>query len=282
MKRFGFLLAGLVAAAGLALASAFPAGASVTSVQYSKYLAGYAGGLNGQQTFAAIEDQVTAPDEPASVAADAVAVGIVLQNEVNSPATPTLGEALVWNDTSHRVPARTADSSPTSGRWSTARLSARAVSRSRRLTSSPITDSSGDLICVPAGQQEYQEIYYSTKLHLINFFAGRREPGYVAYQIHLPPFFSTQFYEFGIGVDTTDGVTASSLQPGTLADFTRCGLTSLSSHAVGAHASPRIDLSGRDLVRYIGTQDGTSSGAVTLLPPAQVQAGQQFTVSAVS
>ena len=32
---------------------------------------------------------------------DSVAVGIVLQNEVNSPATPTLGEALVWNDNVH-------------------------------------------------------------------------------------------------------------------------------------------------------------------------------------
>ena len=189
MKKFAYLLAGAVAVVGMALGSAYTAGASATRVQYSQYLAGFAGGLNGQQTFAAIEDQVTAPDEPASVPANSVAVGIVLQN-LTTVASPTVGEALVWKSTSGGT---CADGGSQSDQWTVEYGFDPSGAPGVPLKPSALTPvpDAGDIICVPAGQQYYQEIYYSTKLHLINFFAGTREPGFVAYQAHLPFFFST-------------------------------------------------------------------------------------------
>jgi len=124
------------------------------------------------------------------------------------------------------------------------------------------------------------EIHDSTLLGTVGFDAGFLEPGN-ALGVDCPVWFhGARFYNFGVGVDTTSGAAASDLTPGTLASFTRDGLTVLLQPKLKAGATDdRLTLGAENLQEFLGTQDGTSAGAPTLTPSG-LGAGSAFSVTA--
>lgn len=266
---------GAVALIGTASASV------VGTPAWSQNLAGYAGVNNGLKAFNDVRWNVVAPDEPASVPADTIAVGGVLQAVSNIP-SDTVGLGLVWDDTVH--PGTCADGGAQSDQWT--------LEEGLTFTGAPgvplppanlkpIPDGAG-IFCVPAGQKYYMEIHDSTFLNEIAFVAGDTEPGNALGFSGLSLFGpNVRFHQFGVGTDTTSGADASLLAGGTLAAFTRDGLTQLLAPQLKAGGTnSRLTLNAENLREYIGTQDGTPSGAVTL-QPSPPGVGSAFTVTAI-
>jgi hypothetical protein len=298
MRKFAYALTGAAALAfalaGAGAASASPVAAAshphvvINPASYSQYLAGYAGIDNGTKAYNDIRWNVTVPDEPASVPAKKVAVGGVLQEFANlntGQIDPTVGFGLVWGGVN--LGAAVCPSGAASDQWVLEEHEELVLTQpaGRPVLPSLLTPllDGGNLICVPAGTRYYSEIHDSTLLNEIAFVAGTVEPGNDLGTGSLTAFGPNfRFHNFGIGVDTTDGATASILQPGTLAGFTRDGLTQLLAPQLKAGGTNgRLTINAENLQEYIGTQDGTSSGAVTL-NPSGLSTGSAFSVTAVS
>jgi hypothetical protein len=283
-------IAGAAAVLGLVLgATGGAASAAVTGTpQYSEYLAGYAGINNGLKAFNDIRWNVTAPDEPATVGAAQVAVGGVLQEFANlakGQADPTVGLGLVWGGSN--LGTDTCPAGSASDQWILEEHSETTLTQNAGL---PVVPSDltpilngGNLICVPAGTKYYMEIHDSTLFNEIAFVAGDVEPGNTLGTGSLTAFGpGMRFYNFGIGVDTSSGAVASELSPGTLASFVRDGLTQLLAPNLSAGGTnDRLTINAENLQQFIGTQDGTSSGAVTL-QPSELGTGSSFAVTAVA
>jgi hypothetical protein len=300
MRKFAYALTGAAALAfalaGAGAASASPVAAAsrphvvISPSSYSETLAGYAGTDNGLKAYNDIRWNVTVPDEPASVPADTIAVGGVLQEFSNIP-SPTVGLGLVWDDNSINATTHVCgNGSAISDQWV---LEAGATASGAPGAPLPpsslkplIAGTSGGktvLFCVSPGTKYYMEIHDSTLFNEIAYVAGDVEPGNpvgTPSSIAFGP--NARFYNFGVGVDTSSGAAASVLQPGTLAGFTRDGLTQLlSPHLKAGGTNDRLTINAENLQEFIGTQDGTSSGAVTL-QPGGLSTGSAFSVTAVS
>jgi hypothetical protein len=301
MRKIAYLLGSAAAVLGLTLMGAGAASASahapdsvkpkvvVNPASYSQYLAGYAGIDNGTKAYNDIRWNATLPDEPASVPAGKVAVGGVLQDFANlntGQVDPTVGFGLVWGGVN--LGAAVCPSGSASDQWVLEEHEELILTQpaGRPILPSLLTPllDGGNLICVPAGTQRYySEIHDSTLFNEIAFVAGTLEPGNDLGTGSLTAFGPNfRFHNFGIGVDTTDGATASILQPGTLAGFTRDGLTELLAPQLKAGGTNgRLTINAENLQEYIATQDGTSSGAVAL-QPSGLSTGSAFSVTAVS
>lgn len=298
MRKFAYAITG-AAALAFALAGAGAASASpalvhapatskpfvVVSSTTSENLAGYAGDDNGMKAFNDVRWNVVVPDEPATVTPDTIAVGGVLQ-EFSNVNSPTVGLGLVWDPfTSTGTCAGESSTANTDDQWVLEEGLDKTGAPGVPLPASALTPikNASDYICVPAGQKYYMEIHDSTLFNEIAFAAGTIEPGNTLGFTGLTAFGpNVRFYNFGIGVDTTSGTDASSLQPGTLAAFTRDGITQLLAPSLKAGGTnDRLTINAENLQEYIGTQDGTSTGAPTL-QPSGLSTGSAFSVSVES
>jgi hypothetical protein len=284
MKRLAVLAAGLTALAGLLGAGAAAANASVLPpARYSQYLAGYAGTQNGTKAFNDIRTAVSVPNEH-NVPAGQVAVGIVLQEVSNVPG-PTVGLGLVWGGSNTSSAVCDDNGQLPADQWVLEEGVVTSAAPGVPLPPSslkPIPDA-GNLFCIPADTQKYYlEIHDSTLWNQIAFVAGSAEPGdTLGYNdLHLlGP--GVRFHNFGVGTDTTSGTAAGLLAAGTESSFTRVGLTQLLAPWLKAGGTnSRLTLNAENLREYIGTADGTSSGAVTL-QPSLLGVGSAFTVTAI-
>jgi hypothetical protein len=287
-RRVGLVLAALAVPLVLAL-SAVPAfaGSVPVSKTYSQFLAGYSTIFTGNTAFNDVRSDITLPSEPASVAPDSVAVGIVLQQYANST-TDTFGFGAVWADDVHVNGSAYVcdDGASAADSWvlETGHGFVQAGTPLQPSSLSPIIDNNSStpktVFCLPSGTSRYfLGIYDSTKSNEVSFDAGALEPG-DALQVESCTYANERYHEAGIGVDTTDGPTASDLTPGTLAGFWRNGLTVLLQPKLKAgKTNSRLTFDAYDMHEFLGTADGTSSGTPSLTP-GPLGVGSAFNVTA--
>jgi hypothetical protein len=167
---------GLTAAAANA-APAAPRPNVVVGTNYQSNLAGYQVFGNGSQKYNEVRGTVTLPaSENSTVAGGTVAIGMIMQEDVNGGQTAGMG--FVYN-------AKALDSSITCSSTQWTLMAGTAFDNpigpiplddlDALLNDSAVPVGSPDYICLNGGQSYYLEIHYSTHDHTVAFLAGPNE-----------------------------------------------------------------------------------------------------------
>lgn len=219
MRKIVYLLTGLLATVGLALAGALPASASVIPpIHFSTFLAGTHLQGNGTPPNGTIFNgtwrQVTVPDESPAfppVPANSVAVGIALTQFTTGGLADA--EALVWDN-----PAGCG-----AGMW-TLEITPAAVPVASFPSPMPVTtaqlvplhvvDPFAANVCIAGAGSEFLYLYHSNATGQVDFSAG---PGGHSWDILHTDFGQFQLFRSGdSGITTTTGLAASLLVNGTV------------------------------------------------------------------
>jgi hypothetical protein len=254
-----------LALAAFGLLGAAGAGASQVGQHYSEFLAGHVLQGNGPQAYEAVWGGTTVPDEPSTVPANSIAVGIAMGQNV-SVGGAVYGEALVWDSTAGTCGASS---------WTLEGGNFTSVTTPMPV---PISDMSplvefGDDVCIAPGGYLWLKLQQSTSHGVMSFIAGPSEhDNDVLLQDHGV---HEHFLAPAEGVTTTSGADAATLALGTLVSFDTWAVTDLASHAVGAHAVNKNALA-FNYGTFTGTETGgvpSVSNPVTLTPSSFTKVG---------
>lgn len=274
--------------AGVANAASTPCPAADGCIHYSTSDAGFANKFTGD-TIYFNDVRTNAQNLPAigTSAVGTVAIGVVLQQDVNSTSDVTYGLGLVDGTT---LTGKTCDNGGNpANQWILEE-----GSDFKELSGTPVppteltpiyADQPTDtvLTCVAPGTPNYYlEIHNSTLLNTISFDAGYIEPGDPLVQVDCP-FSHFRFHEAGFGMDTTNGADAATIPLGTMFHFNRTGLTTLLQPDLAAGATDsRITFDKYNIQEFIGTQTGAQpsvGNGVTLSPSVPLGVGSSDTIT---
>jgi hypothetical protein len=246
MRKFAYLLVGLLGSVGLAAAFALPASAAtaahphvVIGQAYTQDLAGYEVTGNGLKAYN--DARATFTMEPGSTSNSAVFL-----QESSITGGITFEEALVQGNVTNGCPT---------DQW--------VIEGSGGILTAPGPLDIADLhvlpgdTCVAAGVPYYLEVHYSTLHNEVAFLAGANEFNNVNVlsEFSLPPFIHPVFYAPAIGVHFTASSLPTENTP--QACWTRVGLTQLlNPHALKGGTNGRLTLNAESTTEVSATVNG--------------------------